>query len=82
MWSIKSGSGDAYDLLQEVVIEEMLHLGLVCNLLTSLGETPALWPDAAPTYPCPLPGGFRPGVVVTLGKLTNDRVRNVLVVSP
>jgi hypothetical protein len=75
MWSIKSGEGDAYDLIQEVVIEEMLHLGLVSNLLTSLGETPALWPDAVPTYPGPLPGGFRPGLVVTLGRLTDVRVR-------
>jgi hypothetical protein len=78
MWSIKSGDGDAYDLIEEVVIEEMLHLGLVCNMLTSLGETPALGPDAAPTYPCPLPGGFRPKLkLVTLGKLTQDRVRDV-----
>jgi hypothetical protein len=77
MWSIKSGDGDAYDLIREVVIEEMLHLGLVCNMLTSLGETPTLWPDAAPTYPCPLPGGFRPGVEVSLGRLTDKRVKNV-----
>jgi hypothetical protein len=77
MWSIKSGDGPAYDSLREIVVEEMLHLGLVCNLLTTLGVTPKIWPGAAPDYPCPLPGGVRPGLIVSLGGLTPERVRDL-----
>jgi Ferritin-like len=77
MWSIKSGDGKAYEHLREVVMEEMLHLGLVCNMLTSIGETPKLYPEAAPAYPCSLPGGVRPGLEVPLKGLTRDGIRDV-----
>jgi len=77
MWSIKSGAGQAYDHLREVVMEEMLHLGLVCNMLTAIGGTPKLDPDAAPTYPAPLPGGVRPGLIVPLKGLTQDGIKDV-----
>ena len=78
MWSIKSHAEAAFDLIREIVMEEMLHLGLVCNILASMGETPKLWPDAAPTYPGPLPGGFHPTMPpVTLGKLDKTRIRDV-----
>jgi hypothetical protein len=77
MWSIEDGSGLVYDSLHEIVMEEMLHLGLVCNLLNALGETPRLYPDAAPEYPRSLPGGVRPGLVVPLARLSLTRVRDV-----
>ncbi|MEI7462183.1 MAG: ferritin-like protein [Pirellula sp.] len=77
MWSIKSGEGRAYDHLREVVIEEMLHLGLVCNLLTTIGATPKLYPDAAPAYPCKLPGGIRPTLEVPLCGLTRQGIKGV-----
>lgn len=77
MWSIKSGEGQAYDHLREVVMEEMLHLGLVCNMLTAIGETPELYPDAVPTYPGPLPGGVRPGLIVPLKGLTREGIKTV-----
>jgi hypothetical protein len=62
MRSIESHAGPACDLFHEVQMEEMLNLGLVCNILNSLSEMPKLWPGAAPTFPCPLPGGFHPGM--------------------
>jgi hypothetical protein len=77
MWSIQDGAGDAYDSLFEIVMEEMLHLGLVCNLLNALGDPPRLYPDAAPLYPREMPAGVRPGLIVSLGRLTIDRVHNV-----
>src|SRR5690242_7881501 len=77
MWSIKTASGRAYDHLREVVMEEMLHLGLACNMLTAIGGTPRLFPNAAPKYPCPLPGGVRPGLIVPLRGLTPEGVKNV-----
>lgn len=76
-WSIKPASGRASDHLREVVIEEMLHLGLACNMLTAIGGTPRLFPDASPAYPGPLPGGVRPGLTVPLQGLTPELVKNV-----
>lgn len=76
-WSIKSASGRASDHLREVIMEEMLHLGLACNMLTAIGGTPRLYPDASPAFPGPLPGGVRPGLVVPLQGLTREAVKTV-----
>lgn len=77
LWSLKEASGPAYESLREVVMEEMLHLGLVANMLTTLGETPAFYPDAAPAYPCKLPGGVRPGLTIPLQGLTRSAIKDV-----
>jgi hypothetical protein len=58
MWSIKSEGGPVYDSIREIVIEEMLHMGLVCNLLTTFGDTPRIWPEAPPSIPHRSPVGF------------------------
>jgi hypothetical protein len=79
MWSIESGAGEVYDLIHQVVMEEMLHMGLACNLLTTIGGTPVLAsPDVVPKYPGPLPGGVRPELKhVALTRLTKEVVRDV-----
>jgi hypothetical protein len=71
MWSIEEQSGEVYNLIDSVVMEEMLHLGLVCNMLTAIGRTPQF---KAPTYPGGLPGGVRPGLEVYLGGLNDASV--------
>ena len=54
-------------ILRSVVIEEMLHMTLVCNLINSLGGTPKLSDSAViPRYPGPLPGGVESDLVVHL----------------
>lgn len=40
MWSIEEQSGPTFDRINSVVIEEMLHMGLACNMLTTFGGTP------------------------------------------
>jgi hypothetical protein len=67
MWSIKDQSGEVYDLINSVVLEEMLHLGLACNMLTAVGGTPKI---VAPVYPGHLPGGVLPELDVYLGGLS------------
>ena len=54
----------------------MTHFGLACNLLVAIGGTPLLT-DAAvvPTYPGPLPGGVRPGLIVPLRKLDKAQAK-------
>ena len=67
MWSIQDQSGEVYDLVNSVVLEEMLHMGLACNMMRAIGSTPQI---VAPAYPCGLPGGVRPGLEVYLAGLS------------
>jgi hypothetical protein len=67
MWSIEDQSGEVYDLVNSVVLEEMLHMGLACNMLRGIGGTPQITP---PVYPGPLPGGVRPELEVYLAGLS------------
>ncbi|MDB5070209.1 MAG: hypothetical protein JWM87_1320 [Candidatus Eremiobacteraeota bacterium] len=79
LWSIKAGSGPVYRLIFNICLNEMLHLGLACNMLTALGGKPdirsAYYTNIS--YPAHgLPDGVLPGLVVDLGSLTHDRVVN------
>jgi Ferritin-like len=76
MWSIKDQSGPTYDLIQSVVFQEMLHMGLACNMLTAIGGTPRI-NTSVPTYPGPLPGGVRPELTVYLAGLSKEYLLNV-----
>jgi hypothetical protein len=66
MWSIKDQNSAAYKLINSVVLEEMLHIGFACNMLTAISGTPKI---VAPTYPGHLPGGVLPDLDVYLGGL-------------
>jgi ferritin-like protein len=68
MWSIEQQSGDAYNLIKSVVMEEMLHMGLACNMLVAIGGQPDI---VATTYPSQgLPGGVLPDLEVYLAGLS------------
>lgn len=57
-WSLADGRNEpATDCLEDVVMEEMLHLTLACNLLNAVGGTPRLIPPHGrpPRYPTFLP---------------------------
>jgi hypothetical protein len=69
MWSIKQQSGEVYNLIKSVVIEEMLHMGLTCNMLKAIGGMPKI---VAPMYPGHLPGGVLPDLDVYLGGLNPE----------
>ena len=71
MWSVKDSGSPVASLIRNIVLEEMSHLGLACNMLTSIGGTPAInTPAAVPKYPGGLPGGVHPGLTVQLAGLT------------
>lgn len=76
LWSIKNPQEEAAQLIRSVVIDEMFHMGLVCNMLSAIGGTPRIV-AAAPAYPGPLPGGVRPQLTVYLAGLTTMYVREV-----
>lgn len=75
VWSIDDGgSSPARTLMSSVIQEEMLHMGLTCNLLAGIGGTFGIQP---PTYPGGLPGGVRPELTVYLSGLTKAYVSDV-----
>ena len=69
MWSIIDQEGEVFDLVDSVVREEMLHLGLACNMLKAIGGSPQI---RVPSYPGHLPGGVRPELTVFLAGLSKD----------
>lgn len=75
-WSIEDQTTEAASLIHWIVLEEMLHLGLVCNMLVGIGGSPTLV-STIPTYPGNLPGGVRPDLTVYLSGLTKDYVGEV-----
>ncbi|RKS76662.1 ferritin-like protein [Actinomadura pelletieri DSM 43383] len=83
MWSIKDKSAEVHGHIQAIVLQEMLHMGLVCNLLAAIGGRPEISGAAARAYPTKLPGGVREQLSVHLEGLApapndpDDVVRRV-----
>lgn len=58
MFSIPPGENvAAANLIKSVLMQEMVHMCLACNILNAIGGTPVLTP---PVYPGPLPGDIGP----------------------
>lgn len=79
LWSIKdqADSNPVYESIKEhIAEEEMVHMGLVCNLLVGIDAKPDLTSSQAhPTYPGPLPGGIQPDVEVSLGRFSKAALK-------
>ncbi|MBD2593538.1 ferritin-like protein [Nostoc spongiaeforme FACHB-130] len=75
-WSIKDDNETAAKLIRTVLMEEMLHMGLVANMLTTIGGTPKI-NSVLPSYPGNLPGGIRPQLTVYLAGLSKTYLDEV-----
>jgi len=76
MWSLKNPNSTVAYTLYDVAVEEMNHMGLACNMLAGLGESPALaTAEYVPSYPGPLPGEVNPQLLITLRRLTPEQVK-------
>jgi len=87
MWSAKDGAGDDPSgvaiTFSEIVIEEMLHMGIACNLLAGLGENPKIAtmdPEHFPNYPGKLTAGVHADLTVVLQPLTAEAVLKTFMV--
>jgi hypothetical protein len=86
LWSIKdvdaggNPTGPVADSIREQIsLEEMLHMGLACNLLAAIGGTPSLnTPDGVPSYPGLLPGNVNPELEIALRGLSREAVLDFL----
>ncbi len=79
LYSLKPGHNRVVgEIIRSVVVEEMLHMALACNLLNAIGGSPQIdQPGFVPRYPGPLPGGLRPDLTVSLKKCSLEQIHNV-----
>ncbi|HEY0602494.1 MAG TPA: ferritin-like protein [Herpetosiphonaceae bacterium] len=76
----ESKNSQIVDIIESVVVEEMLHMTLACNILNALGGTPVLdKPDFIPHYPGTLPGIEPPDPTwqVNLEPFSKDMVQKI-----
>jgi len=74
-----AGGAAARQILRSIVMEEMLHMHLACNILNAIGGAPVI--NAAnfiPKYPGPLPMGIggADGLVVGIKRYSKATVQN------
>lgn len=78
LYSIKPNANrEVAALIRSVVIEEMLHMALACNILVSIGGSPSIGqPGFIPNFPGPLPGGVRPDLIAVLKRASIEHIRD------
>jgi rubrerythrin len=77
-YSFNDPSGQVPQLIRSVVIEEMGHMSLACNMLNAIGGHPSIDdPSFVPKFPGPLPGGVETGFEVGLAPFSLDLVEKV-----
>jgi hypothetical protein len=68
-------------MVTSVVVEEMLHMTLACNILSALGGSPVIdRPDFIPAYPGPLPGGVEGDLIVHLAHFSLEQVSSFMTI--
>ncbi|HEY0140636.1 MAG TPA: ferritin-like protein [Thermoanaerobaculia bacterium] len=75
LWSI-SDEGPAKSMIWSILEDEMCHMGLVCNMISSLGFKPPVI-ASVPKYDGPLPGGVSPKLIVHLAPLSKSYLKDV-----
>jgi hypothetical protein len=84
-WSIRAGGKDVSTRIRRIVKQEMLHMGLACNMLVALDpptSSSAAFPPLAkrrfvPHYPSPLPGIGDGSLIVGLAPVSKELVEYV-----
>ena len=72
-WSVKNPTDPVAVAIREVLVEEMLHMSLACNMLVAIGGKPKIFDSsAAPRYPSSMPGGVKPSLTVSLEGLSKQ----------
>lgn len=81
-WSLdQSKNSEIASLIRSIVMEEMGHFGLACNILNAVGGHPAIDdPSFIPSYPGPLPCGVEDQLTVPLAPFSIDLVKDVFMV--
>ncbi|HEY0107043.1 MAG TPA: ferritin-like protein [Rhizomicrobium sp.] len=80
LYSLHHGTNrEIAEIIQSVVVQEMLHMTLACNVLNAIGGSPQIdKPGFIPTYPGPLPGGVESGLIVSLAPFSMAQLQTYL----
>jgi hypothetical protein len=79
LYSIKTGTNlEVARLIRSIVLQEMLHMAIDCNVLNAIGGSPKIDdPQFIPHYPGPLPGTVDEGLIVPLAPLSKQLISDV-----
>jgi len=82
LYSIKPGQNrEIAGLIKSVVVQEMLHMSLDCNILNAIGGEPVIdRPYFVPKYPGPLPGAVDSDLIVPLAPFSKQLIQDVFMV--
>lgn len=82
LYSIKDGTNPEISVIvRSIMMQEMLHMSLVCNVLNAIGGAPQIdKPEFIPIYPGPLPGAVENGLIVPLAPFSKQLVHEVFMV--
>ena len=82
LYSIKPGANlEVAGLVTSIVMQEMLHMALDCNILNAIDGKPKIdYPKFVPKYPGPLPGEVESELIVPLAPLAKQLVKDVFMV--
>jgi hypothetical protein len=82
LYSLKPGANlEIAGLIKSVVLEEMLHMSLDCNILNAIKGTPKIDdPCFLPKYPGPLPGAVEGDLIVPLAPFSKQLLKDVFMV--
>ena len=76
MMSIPEGENTiAFVRIKSVVMQEMIHMCLACNILNAIGGLPKINP---PVYPGPLPGGIDDNLDIHLYPLSKEAMKQAM----
>ncbi|HEX8219861.1 MAG TPA: ferritin-like protein [Chloroflexia bacterium] len=79
LYSIRGGLNTSIQrIIASVVMEEMLHMALACNILNAIGGAPNIdQPGFIPSYPGPLPGAVESSLIVSLAPFSLYHLKQV-----
>ncbi|HEY6392003.1 MAG TPA: ferritin-like protein [Bryobacteraceae bacterium] len=82
LYSIKPGANlEIAGLIKSIVMQEMLHMALDCNILNAIDGHPVIdRPESVPKYPGPLPGAVESDLIVPLAPFSKQLVHDVFMV--
>lgn len=78
MFSLKVQNYTNYNAIRAVVMEEMAHMALVCNMVSALGGSPQIEHLEVDTPRHGLPGGAEPDLEVVLAPFCDSQIKNFM----
>ncbi len=78
MFSLETQNYTTYNLIRSVVMEEMVHMAIACNIMAAIGGTPKI-KTLNPGFPRNgLPGDAEPDLQAVVAKLSKKQLKNYL----